>query len=74
MLNKLREINDRLINIYKNDPQELKKQNLIKEILKNDRCFFEIDISTAYQILSDLKIKEKDLKTVYLELIDSKNY
>lgn len=74
MLNKLREINNRLINIYQNDPQELQNQNLIKEILKNDHCFFEIDISTAYQILNDLKIKEKDLKTVYLELIDSKNY
>ncbi len=50
------------------------KQNLIKLVFQNPNCFIEIDINIAYSILRDLKIPETELKTVYLELIDSKNY
>lgn len=74
MLKELKTINERLISIYKNSPNDLKKQILIKEILQDSNCFFNIDIAIAYQILRDLKFPEDKIKEVYLELIDSQNY
>ena len=69
MIKELIKINDRLIEINKNNPKELKKHLLIKEILKDDNCFLKMDIEYAYSILRDLKFTEEDLKKVYLKLI-----
>ena len=69
MIKELIKINDRLIEINKNNPKELKKHLLIKEILKDDNCFLKMDIEYAYSILRDLKFPEEDLKKVYLKLI-----
>lgn len=69
MLNKLRDINDKLINYYKDNNIEHKKQLKIKSILLDDTCFQNIKIEVAYSILRDLKIEEKDLKAVYMQLI-----
>lgn len=74
MFNKLKNINEQLLNIYQDNEPERVKQNLIKLVFQNPNCFIEIDINIAYSILRDLKIPETELKTVYLELIDSKNY
>jgi hypothetical protein len=67
MLNKLRNINNKLINYYKDI--EYKKQLKIKNILIDDSCFHNIKIEVAYSILRDLKIAEEDLRTVYSQLI-----
>lgn len=69
LLKDIRLINDKLIEINKNNPKELKKYLLIKEILKDDNCFLKMDIEYAYSILRDLKFSEEDLKKVYLKLI-----
>ena len=69
MIKDLRIIADKLISINKNNPKELKKYTLIKEILNQDNCFLNMDIEYAYAILRDLKVPEEDLKKVYLELI-----
>ena len=74
MIEKLRELNDKLIEKNKNKPNLLKRQNLIHEMLEYDDLFFRIQIEDAYGILRDLGIKEDDLKNVYSELIDYKNY
>ena len=68
LLADLRLINEKLIEINKNNPKELKKHLLIKEILKDDNCFLKMDIEYAYSILRDLKFPEEDLKKVYLKL------
>ena len=73
MINKLRELNIRLLEKYKDNPKELKKQELIKEMLEYDDLFFQIKIEEAYGILRDLEIDEKDLKGVYIELLSKKN-
>ena len=73
MIEKLREVNDKLIKLNVNDEKNLKKYKLIQKILKDDKCFFKMKIEYAYSILRDLGIKEQDLKKVYLELINSKN-
>lgn len=69
MLNKLRDINDKLINYYKDNNKEYEKQLKIKNILMDDTCFQNIKIEVAYSILRDLKISEEDLKVVYMQLI-----
>lgn len=73
MIEKLRILNNKLIELNANNEMNLKKYNLIQKILKDDKCFFKMEIDYAYSILRDLKISEKDLKKIYMELIDSKN-
>lgn len=68
MLNKLRDINDKLINYYKDNNKEYEKQLKIKNILMDDTCFRNIKIEVAYSILRDLKISEEDLKIIYMQL------
>lgn len=73
MIEKLRKINQNLITINANK-SSLEKYLLIEKILRDEKCFFKMDISYAYAILRDLEIEEKDLKMVYMELIDKKNF
>ena len=73
MLNELTALNETYIKKASND-DELKKQMLIKELLKNDRCFFKISIKDAYSILRDLRIKQDKLKIVYEKLIEESNF
>ena len=74
MIKRLKEINSLLIENNFNNDIVLKKQKLIQQILKDDKCFYKINIKTAYAILKDLEIDQKNIKKIYLELIDSKNY
>ena len=69
MREKLIEINNELIKITKN-----KKYILIGKLLEDKKCFFKLDINTAYNILRDLKIKEEDIKKAYMNLLDANNY
>ena len=69
MLNKLRNINNKLIIYYKGNDIEYKIQLKIKNILIDDSCFHNIKFVVAYSILRDLKIAEEDLRTVYSQLI-----
>ena len=69
MLEKLKEINELLIESNDDNQNELRKQLLIKEILKKENCFLKMNIEYAFSILRDLSINEEDLKSVYCELI-----
>ena len=68
MIDKLRKQADILVKINS------KKYTIIQNILKNDNCFFEMSIEESYAILRDLKVKEEDLKLVYMILISKENY
>lgn len=74
MIEQLRMIAIRLMQEKKDSPEEVKKYQLIEEMLKNNQCFFELDIETSYAILRDLGFEEDDLEKVYSLLIDSSNY
>lgn len=63
MLDKLRE----KCELLKNENPE--KYQIIQEILANDNAFFEMDVDISLSILRDLGVEEKDLNTVYLNLI-----
>ena len=73
MLDKLKQLNNKLIDKNMNDKENLKKYKLIQKILSDDKCFFKMEIEYAYSILRDLEIEEKYLKDIYMELIDAKN-
>lgn len=68
MLDKLRKQCASLIQV------DEEKYKMISNILSNDKCFFEMDIDTAYSLLKDLKVKEEDIPKIYLELIKIENY
>ena len=48
MIEKLKSINKKLIDLNKNNDKELKKQLLIKKILEEKDCFLKISIEDAY--------------------------
>ena len=54
MINKLKTMNESLITIYKNQPAELRRQELIKTILDEPEAFLKMSIETAYKVLEDL--------------------
>ena len=70
MIDKLRQINNGLIQKNASNKEELKKQKLIQKLLKDDNCFFKIGIEVAFGILKDLGFENEDLTKVYSELID----
>ena len=73
MLEKLRLINNKFLEIRTDEKDKVKHQ-FIKKILNDDKCFFKMSIEQAYAILRDLDFSEDELKGVYSELIDYKNY
>lgn len=74
MMEKYRDINNKLINYYENihDEKNLKKHLIIRDILKNEDCFFKMSIDEAFSILKDLKIT--NVKQEYQQLISPSNY
>ena len=73
MIEKLRALNEMLIVTSEDDLEELRKQKLIKKLLDDEKCFFKMDIESAYSLLRDLTIAEEDVEDVYCELIDIRN-
>lgn len=69
MIDKLKIITEKYIEVNKNNPKELKKFELIREILNQKNCFLNMSVEYAYSILRDLQIPESELKNVYLQLI-----
>ena len=70
MIDKLIVINDKIIS-QTLDEEKRAKHLLIKKMLNDKQNFFKINIETAYALLRELEIPENDLKSIYLELIDS---
>ena len=66
MLNKLRRINDLLINKYRTE------ENFKKLLTQND-CFFKMSIEQAFTVLRELDIKKENFENIYLELTKPKN-
>ena len=69
MINELKIITEKHIETNKENPEELKKYELIKNILNQKDCFLNMSIEYAYSILRDLQIPENEIKNVYTQLI-----
>lgn len=69
MLDELRKKNSLLIEKYENNLEELNRQLIISELLKNDKCFYIIPIELAYNLLQDLEYPAEMIPKIYESLI-----
>ncbi len=70
MIDKLKMITEKYIEANKENPEELIKYELIRNILNQKYCFLNMRIEYAYSILRDLQIPENEIKNVYTQLIN----
>ena len=70
MIDKLKMITEKHIEANKENLEELKKYELIRDILNQNDCFLNMSIEYAYSILRDLQIPENEIKNVYTQLIN----
>lgn len=71
ILEKLRDLNENMLALHKNDKKKVKRQKEIQKLLQDERCFFKMTIEQSYAILRDLGIEEAALRPIYLELLVS---
>lgn len=72
LLSQLRlQVNKKLENL---DVESSKKFLLIQALLKEDDCFFQMKMDTAYSILKDLGVSDEMIPTFYSELTSPKSY
>ena len=64
MLEKLKEINVKIIEQCSDD-EEKSKQLLIQKILDEDNCFMKMNVDVAYALLRELNIDESIMKETY---------
>ena len=74
ILEDIKKRNEDLIIKYVNDKENLYRQNLIKNLLGDNNCFFKISIEEAYSILTDLEYNENEVKDIYMKLISYNNF
>lgn len=70
MIETLKQVNNKLIELNKDNEEELHKYKLIENILNQKNCFLNINIEYAYAILRDLQVPEVLIKDVYKKLIN----
>ena len=69
-LNNIKIMNETMITYLKRIGRDSYRNETIKEILKDEACFFKMDKEDAYLILQDVGIKE-NIDTIYSELISN---
>ncbi len=57
-----------------NTNEELEKLNLIKKIIKNEGCFFDLDFETTIGILEFLGISENEMLNFYMKLTSAQEF
>lgn len=70
MINKLISTNEKLIEKYKDNNEQLEKYLLIRKILNTKNSFSKMNVKYAYSILRDLMIPEENLKEVYIKVLN----
>lgn len=63
-----------LVKEKKAKPEEIEKINLIRSLLKNENCFFDIDMKLAIDILYFLGVEKEKLLETYYQLINTDNF
>lgn len=53
---------------------DLFKNQKENKIIRDNKCFFNMDIDTAFNLLNDLNFSKEESILIYKELIDSKNF
>ena len=68
-LNELRLINDSNILYLKKINRSYKRNEIIKNILNDETCFFKMNKNDAYIILQDIGTLDNQIDTIYQKLI-----
>ena len=73
-LNELRLINDSNILYLKKINRSYKRNEIIKNILNDETCFFKMNKNDAYMVLHDIGISDNQIDTMYQKLISSDEF
>lgn len=73
-LSELRLINDSNILYLKKINRNYKRNEIIKNILNDDTCFFKMNKNDAYMILQDIGILDNQIDNIYQKLISSDEF
>lgn len=73
-LSELRLINDSNILYLKKINRSYKRNEIIKNILNDETCFFRMNKNDAYMLLHDIGILDKQIDNIYQKLISSDEF
>ena len=73
-LSELRLINDSNILYLKKINRNYKRNEIVKNILDDETCFFKMNKNDAYIILQDIGILSEQIDTIYQKLISSDEF
>ena len=73
-LNELRLINDSTILYLKTIKRSCKRNEIIKNILDDESCFFKMNKDDAYIVLKDIGVSEEQLDSTYQNLISTDEF
>ena len=73
-LNELRLINEANIQYLKKVNENFKRNEIIKEILNDDACFFKMNKDEAYMLLSEIGILDEHIENIYQKLISTDEF
>lgn len=76
-MNMVQELRDKtliLLKEYKDNEDQYNKYLNIYNILKNNKCFFEMDADISINILYDLGYNNEEAKKIYTKLISIEEY
>lgn len=73
-LSELRLINDSNILYLKKINRSYKRNEIIKNILNDETCFFKMNKNDAYMILQDIGILDNQIDNIYQKLISSDEF
>ena len=73
-LNELKLINDSNILYLKKLNRNYKRNEIVKNILDDEACFFKMNKNDAYIILQDIGILNEQIDTIYQKLISSDEF
>lgn len=74
LIDELKVMNYSIIDCMKAKGISLKKNILIKEILKDEACFFKMEKKEAIVVLKNLKVSDDMLEETYKKLTDSDEF
>lgn len=61
----LRLMNDTMITYLTKLGADTKRNEIIKKILEDDKCFFRMTKEDAYEILKDIGVSEEKIEEIY---------
>lgn len=74
LIDELKVMNYSIIDCLKVKGISIKKNELIKEILKDEACFFKMEKDEAFVVLKNLKVSDNMLEDTYKDLTSKQEF